>query len=133
MGCAGEGHMRHVALATTSLIVVLSTGFGITPSKSADLVWQVENPFRFFKRSASFDAQERAFAAVRGDVNAPLPDKIIWKTERRLNDPDCRDSSSPQACASTARTHYETSRQGWASHTVDFTCFDRHARPRHYM
>jgi hypothetical protein len=125
--------MRHVALATTSLLVVLSTGFGTTPSKSADLVWQVENPFRFFKRSASFDAQEKAFAAVRGDVNAPLPDKIIWKTERRLNDPDCKDSTTPQACASTARARYEISRQGWAAQTVDFTCFDRNARPRRYM
>ena len=52
--------MRHVALATTSLLVVLSTGFGTTPSKSADLVWQVENPFRFFKRSASFDAARKS-------------------------------------------------------------------------
>jgi hypothetical protein len=125
--------MRHAALATMSLVVVLATGLGITPSKSADLHWQVENPFRFFKRSASFDAQERAFAAVRGDVNAPVPEKIIWKTERRLNDPDCKDSSTPNACASTARSRYETSRQGWASQTVDFTCFDRNARPRHYM
>src|SRR6202140_5045686 len=122
--------MRHAMLATTSLVVALSTGFGIAPSKSADLVWQVENPFRFFKRSASFAAQERAFAAVRGDVNAPLPDKIIWKTERCLNHPHCKASSSPAACASPALTHYEASRQGWAAQTVDFTCFDRNARPR---
>src|ERR1700730_278588 len=133
MGCAGEGHMRHVALATTTLVVVLSTGFATTPSKSAELVWQVENPFRFFKRSASFEAQEKAFAGVRGDLNAPLPDKIIWKTERRLNDPDCKDATTPQACASTARARYETSRQGWAAQTLDFTCFDRNARPRRYM
>ena len=125
--------MRHATLATTSLVVALSTGFGIAPSKSADLVWQVENPFRFFKRSASFEAQEKAFAAVRGDANAPLPDKIIWKTERRLNDPDCKDATSPTACAGTARARYETSRQGWAAQTLDFTCFDRNARPRRYM
>src|SRR5882757_2951005 len=106
--------MRHATLATTSLVVALSIGFGIAPSKSADLVWQVENPFRFFKRSASFEAQEKAFAGVRGDANAPLPDKVIWKTERRLNDPDCKDATSPTACASTARARYETSRQGWA-------------------
>ncbi len=125
--------MRHATLATTSLVVALSTGFGIAPSKSADLVWQVENPFRFFKRSASFEAQEKAFAGVRGDANAPLPDKVIWKTERRLNDPDCKDATSPTACASTARARYETSRQGWAAQTLDFTCFDRNARPRRYM
>ena len=125
--------MRHATLATASLIVVLAAGLNTTPSKAADLLWQVENPFRFFKRSASFDAQERAFNAVRGDVNAPLPDKIIWKTERRLNDPDCKDSSSPTACANSARGHYESSRQGWASQTLDFTCYDRNARPRHYL
>jgi lysophospholipase L1-like esterase len=95
-------------------------------------MWKVENPFRFFKRSASFEMYERAFDAVRGDPSTPLPEKIIWKTERRLNDPDCKDSSNPDACASTARKNFEASRQGWAAQTVDFTCFDRNARPRHY-
>jgi len=125
--------MRYAALAAAPAVALLSIAFGVAPSKSADLNWKVENPFRFFKRSSSFDMYERAFDAVRGDVNAPLPDKIIWKTERRLNDPDCKDSSSPNACANTARKNYETSRQGWAAQTVDFTCFDRNARPRHYM
>ncbi len=124
--------MRHAAFAATTFVVALSAGFTATPSKASDLVWEVENPFRFFKRSASFDMQERAFAAARGDVKAPIPDKIIWKTERRLNDPDCKDASNPDACAATARARYETSRQGWAAQTVDFTCFDRNARPRHY-
>jgi lysophospholipase L1-like esterase len=124
--------MRYAALAATSLVAVLSVGLSPTPSNSAEILWKVENPFRFFKRSASFDMYERAFDAVRGDVNSPLPEKIIWKTERRLNDPDCKDSSSPNACASTARKNYETSRQGWAAQTVDFTCYDRRA-PRHYM
>src|SRR3977135_4724511 len=104
--------MRHATLATTSLVVALSTGFGIAPSKSADLVWQVENPFRFFKRSASFEAQEKAFAAVRGDANAPLPDKIILKTERRLNDPDCKDATSPTACAGTGPPPQRAPRRG---------------------
>jgi hypothetical protein len=124
--------MRYAALAATSLVAVLSVGLGPTPSNSAEILWKVENPFRFFKRSASFDMYERAFDAVRGDVNSPVPEKIIWKTERRLNDPDCKDSSSPNACASSARKNYETSRQGWAAQTVDFTCYDRRA-PRHYM
>src|SRR5258705_10922033 len=94
--------MRHATLATTSLVVALSTGFGITPSKSADLVWQVENPFRFFKRSASFEAQEKAFAAVRGDANAPVPPQIILKNERRANQSDRKDGASPQGPARTA-------------------------------
>jgi hypothetical protein len=124
--------MRHATLAATTFVVALSA-VSTTPSKAADLTWEVESPFRFFKRSTSFDMQERAFAAVRGDLNAPLPDKIIWKTERRLNDPDCKDASNPDNCAATARARYEVSRQGWAAQTVDVTCFDRNARPRHYM
>ncbi|HUI94707.1 MAG TPA: hypothetical protein VLX44_03050 [Xanthobacteraceae bacterium] len=124
--------MRYAALAATSLLAVFSIASSVTPSKSADLLWKVENPFRFFKRSASFEMYERAFDAVRGDPSTPVPEKIIWKTERRLNDPDCKDSSNPNACANTARKNFETSRQGWAAQTVDFTCFDRNARPRHY-
>src|ERR1700731_3816309 len=104
--------MRYAALAATSLGVVLSVGLTATPSQSADLQWKVENPFRFFKRSTSFEMYEKAFDAARGDVALPLPEKVIWKTERHLNDPDCKDSSGPNACASTARKNYESSRQG---------------------
>ena len=125
--------MRYAAIAAAWLATACSIGLTSTPSYSADLNWKVENPFRFFKRSSSFDMYEKAFTAVRGEANGPLPDKIIWKTERKLNDPDCKDSSTPNACASTARHNYESSRQGWAAQTVDFTCFDRSARPRHYL
>lgn len=119
-------------LAATSLVVA---GYLVStiPGIASDLDWEVENPFRFFKRSSSFDMYERAYDAVRGDPNKPLPDKIIWRTERRLNDPDCKDASNPASCAATARARYEISRQGWASQTLDFTCFDRNARPRRYM
>src|SRR5207245_10801179 len=121
--------IRPGAFPPRGCVVSLSAGVSGTPSQASDLVWEVANRFRFFKRSASFDMQERAFAAARGDVKVPIPDKIIWKTERRLNDPDCKDASNPDACAATARARYETSRQGWAAQTVDFTCFDRNARP----
>jgi hypothetical protein len=125
--------MRYAARAAATLFVAtFSIGLSASPSNSADILWKVENPFRFFKRSASFDMYERAFDAVRGNQSLPVPDKIIWKTERHLNDPDCKDSSSPNACANTARKNYESSRQGWASQTVDATCYDRKA-PRHYM
>ena len=124
--------MGYAARAATWLVATIAIGLTATPSNSADILWKVENPFRFFKRSASFDMYERAFDAVRGNASLPVPEKIIWKTERRLNDPDCKDSSSPNACAKTARKNYESSRQGWAAHTVDFTCYDRRA-PRHYL
>ncbi|HLH90406.1 MAG TPA: hypothetical protein VKX28_18290 [Xanthobacteraceae bacterium] len=125
--------MRYAALAATTLVALCSVGLTATPSKSAEILWKVENPFRFFKRASSFAMYERAFDSVRGNPATALPDKIIWKTERRLNDPDCKDSSTPNACANTARAHYETSRLGWAAQTVNFTCYDRNARPRHYM
>jgi hypothetical protein len=125
--------MRHAPFARAAFAVALFSAFGTFPLKAADLIWEVENPFRFFKRSSSFEMHERAFAAVRGDAHTPLPSNIVWRTERRLNDPDCKDTSTPQSCAATARARYEVSRQGWAAQTVDFTCFDRNARPRHYM
>jgi len=124
--------MRFKSLAAT-ILVVAGYVFACVPGHAADLIWEVENPFRFFKRTSSFDMYERAYAAVRGNPGNPLPDHIIWKTERRLNDPDCKDSTSPDACQRTARARYEISRQGWAAQTVDFTCYDRNARPRRYM
>jgi hypothetical protein len=40
--------MRARALVTTTLIVVLQSGSGISSSRAADLNWEVENPYRFF-------------------------------------------------------------------------------------
>jgi lysophospholipase L1-like esterase len=119
-------------LATAVLAVSLFAGLGAGAVQAADLIWEVESPFRFFKRTSAFELHERAFAAVRGAPGAALPANIVWRTERRLNDPDCRDSSTPTACANTARAQYETSRLGWAAQTVDLTCYDRNARPRRY-
>ncbi len=118
---------------TTTLFVVLQSGSGISSSHAADLNWEVENPYRFFKRSASFEMHEKAFAAVRGAPGQPLPSNILWKVERRLNDPDCKDASTPTSCLETARAGFAKSRLGWASQTVEFNCYDRNARPRHYM
>ncbi|RAI32833.1 hypothetical protein [Rhodoplanes serenus] len=100
---------------------------------AADLLWEVENPFRFFKRTSAFDLHERAYKAVRGAAEDPVPGNIVWRTERRLNDPDCRDASSPAACAATAGRNYERSRLGWAAQTLDVNCYDRNARPRRYL
>ncbi len=46
--------MRTRALVTTTLFVALQSGLGIAVSHAADLTWEVENPYRFFKRSAVF-------------------------------------------------------------------------------
>jgi hypothetical protein len=118
-------------LAGLSFVAIDLIG-GISASRAADLLWEVENPYRFFKRTSSFEAQERAFDAVRGAPGVPLPADIMWRVERRLNDPDCKNRSSPAACLSTAGAHFQQSRLGWAAQTLDLTCYDRDARPRRY-
>jgi hypothetical protein len=125
--------MRTKGLVAATLIISIQTISGIAIGHAADLLWEVENPYRFFKRTSSFDAHERAFNAVRGAAGQPLPTNILWRVERRLNDPDCKDSSTPDNCLATARLGFERSRLGWAAQTVDLNCYDRNARPRRYL
>jgi hypothetical protein len=99
---------------------LLSFGRG---AHAADLLWQVESPFRFFKNAASFAMYERGYPAARNELVLP-PADVVWRTERRLNDPDCRDMTSPTSCADTARARYDRSRLGWASQTIDAVCYD---------
>jgi hypothetical protein len=123
---------RATAWAATlfaSLAVTLSL---LSSSHAADLIWEVENPFRFFKPTKSFALHEAAFTAVRGDPSAPLPANVIWRTERYLNDPDCKDASHPDRCAATAGKRYEQSRLGWAAQTLGETCYESNGRPRRY-
>ena len=107
-----------------------SLSFSTTPTQAQDLQWQVENPFRFFKSTRSFALHEAAYNAARG--KGEMPRDVVWRTERRLNDPDCRDSSSPDRCAATAGKRYQQSRLGWAAQTLGDTCYDRNSRPRRY-
>lgn len=125
--------MRGQALFAGVLFVSAQFLCGISISHAADLLWEVENPYRFFKRTSSFEVQEKAFDGVRGAAGEPLPGDIMWRLERRLNDPDCKDRSTPRACLRTAGAHYAQSRLGWASQTLDLTCYDRNARPRRYF
>ena len=129
---AAEGAMVRAIAATTACFLSIFVGFGATPSHSADLIWQVENPFRFFKSTRSFAYQEAAFNAVRGDPTSPLPADIIWRTERKLNDPDCKDSSSPDRCAATAGKRYQQSRLGWAAQSLNDNCYETNGKPRRY-
>lgn len=123
--------MNTAARFAAAWLAALSAGFVMDSARATDLEWEVENPFRFFKKSSLFDMHERAFDQARG--KGPLPGNIVWRVERHLNDPDCKDKSSPNACLLTQRSHYATSRLGWAAQTVDSVCYDRNARPRHYM
>jgi hypothetical protein len=101
---------------STAWAVSLFACLAATSSQAGDLIW-VESPFRFFKASRSFALHEAAFNAARGDPSAPLPADIVWRTERALNDPDCKDASTPDRCA---------------AQTLDETCYESNGRPRRY-
>jgi hypothetical protein len=123
--------MRPRARATAwsfALLASLAVGSG----QATELIWEVENPFRFFKPTRSFALHAAAFDRVRGDPSQPLPANIVWRTERALNDPDCKDASNPDRCAATAGKRYQQSRMGWAAQTVGETCYDSNGRPRRY-
>ena len=122
--------MRPLASLRCLTAVVAVFCLSERPVLAADLIWEVENPFRLFKRPEAFAMHERAFNAARG--GGRLPADIVWRTERRLNDPDCSDPSTPATCAATAKPRYATSRLGWASQMFEETCYDRAARPRRY-
>src|SRR4029079_5540554 len=102
---------RLIALAALSLS-------GVTAASAADLIWEVENPFRLFKTPQAFALHEAAYKAVRGDAGKLQPADIIWRIERRLNDPDCKDRSSPDNCGATAGPRFQQSRLGWGAQTI---------------
>jgi hypothetical protein len=124
--------MRRKALATTAWLVGSFVSIGASSGWGADLVWQVENPFRFFKSTKSFALHEAAFNSVRGQAGDALPSDIIARLERRLNDPDCKDSSTPDRCAATAGPRYQQSRLGWAAQTLNDNCYETNGKPRRY-
>ena len=101
------------------------------PAQAADLVWEVESPFRLFKPAKSFALHEAAYKAVTGGSDKP-PADAVWRTERRLNDPDCKDASTPASCSATKRARFEQSRLGWAAQTVAALCYETGGNPRRY-
>ena len=124
--------MRSTTSKTMTRMIAMLAGLGLAPAFGADLIWEVENPFRFFKPTSSFALHEAAYRAVRGDRQGPLPADILTRLERRLNDPDCRDASTPETCYETKRARYEQSRLGWAAQTFSAICYESNARPRRY-
>src|SRR5688500_7555402 len=92
-GRCGRYFMRRLA-TTTWLASIAAALLQISAASASDLVWEVQNPFRFFKKPAAFALHEKAYDAVRGKADSALPGNIVWRTERRLNDPDCSDKSS---------------------------------------
>ncbi len=121
--------MRQGIIATVAAVGGLIGGLG--HCIAADIEWEVENPFRYYRVGSSFALHEAAFHRARG--SGALPSDIVWRTERRLNDPDCKDPTTPASCAATSRAHYEQSRLGWAAKTNGAVCYDKTDRPRHYV
>ena len=118
------------SLTSAACFVSLFTSFAANPGYASELVWQVESPFRFFKSTRSFAMHEAAFRAVRG--KGDFPADIVWRTERKLNDPDCKDASSPARCEATPGPRYQQSRLGWASRTLNDNCYEVNGHPRRY-
>src|SRR5438477_563378 len=72
----GEGRAMCPMLArawAACLLVVVAAGHG----HASDLIWQVENPFRFFKAPRAFALHENGFNAVHANPAAPLPSDVI--------------------------------------------------------
>ena len=59
--------MSRKQLATASLLA-LWTAAGTASSMAAELVWEVESPFRLFKTAQPFAMHENAFKAIRGEL-----------------------------------------------------------------
>ena len=123
--------MRRLATTTALALISLAT-LHISAASASDIVWEVQSPFRFFKKAAAFNMHEKAYDAVRGKADSPLPANMVWRTERRLNDPDCADKLTPARCLATARKGFERSRLGWAAQTLDMVCYERNSRPFRY-
>ncbi len=124
--------MRRLTLAATAWAIALLAGLSSDSGRAAELIWEVESPFRLFKPTRAFALHETAFKAVRGEPSGPLPEDIIWRTERQLNDPDCKDASTADRCAATAGRRYQQSRLGWAAQTVGETCYESNGPVRRY-
>ena len=69
--------MRRLATTTLLVSISLATALQLSAAAAADLVWEVQNPFRFFKKPAAFNMHEKAFEAVRGNAESPLPANIV--------------------------------------------------------
>ncbi|BAT61284.1 hypothetical protein GJW-30_1_03841 [Variibacter gotjawalensis] len=101
-------------------------------ASAADLEWEVDNPFRFYRNASAFALHENAYQAVRGEGEVPAD--IVSRVEKRMNAPDCRDPSTAANCAATVRNErtFQSSRLGWAAKTINAACYDRESRPRRY-
>jgi len=122
--------MRKCCLVAT-VAASLTLAFGEGSAGAADLVWEVVNPFRLYRQSKSFALHQAAYGALRPVAGEP-PADLIQRIERCLNDPDPAQPAAFAICRGLAQTLNFDRQLGWASSTVEDTCYDRSARPRAY-
>ncbi len=116
---------------STVFLVILGMGAEIPASvaQTTDIEWEVQNPFRFYKHSKSFQLHEKAYKAVRGAPESPPPGNIVQLIERCLNDPASAGFPVAAACVELSRNlSAEEKRKGWAARTLDDVCYDRKNR-----
>ncbi len=123
-------HVRTIAIGLACCATLL--GLHFSPVHAAELLWQVDNPFRLYKHAKSFKLHEDAFDAVRGEQGAGLPPNIVQRVDRCLNDPAVADAPERARCAASNRENSVDTRRGWAAGTLGDLCYDRNARPRRY-
>ena len=73
-------HVRTIAIGLACCATLL--GLHFSPVHAAELLWQVDNPFRLYKHAKSFKLHEDAFDAVRGEQGAGLPPNIVQRVDR---------------------------------------------------
>lgn len=118
-------------ILSTVFLVMLGIGAEIpaTVAQTTDIEWEVQNPFRFYKHSKSFQLHEKAYKAVRGAPESPPPGNIVQLIERCLNDPTSVDFPVAAACVELSRNlSAEEKRKGWAARTFGDVFYDRKNR-----
>src|SRR5262249_11107683 len=130
MGSGRDCMRRHAS--ATAWALSLFAALAANTSHAADLIWEVESPFRFFKPTRAFALHEAAFNAVRGDPSQPLPADIIWRTAGAPNHPVSRDPRPPAGGARPAGRRYQQGGLGGAVGRWGEPCYDSTGRPRRY-
>jgi lysophospholipase L1-like esterase len=120
---------RSGIMTAAGLVAAISSA---VPAGAQDLQWEVLNPFRFYKNASAFQLHEDAFKAVGGDRPDADRSQHVRNIERCLNDPATTDTSIRAACLAIVQRYVKQPRLGWASATLEDTCYDRVPRPRRY-
>ena len=123
--------MRRQALATAAWAAALFASLSV--GHAADLIWEVENPFRFFKPTQLVRAARgRLQRGARRSVRARCRRTSSGAPSAASTIPTARIPRTPTSARRRAGKRYQQSRLGWAAQTVGETCYDSNGHPRRY-